>query len=97
MRDSAGFRDNVERHRFELTENELTAFADYRRNGSELAILQVESPLPLRGKGTAGRLMHGIASHARNHRLTVVPLCGYARTWLRRHREWSDLLPDGSL
>jgi predicted GNAT family acetyltransferase len=75
----------------------MTAFADYRRNGSELAILHVESPPPLRGKGTAGRLMHGIALHAREHRLTVVPLCGYARTWLRRHREWSDLLPDGSL
>jgi len=55
MPDSAGFRDNVERQRFELTEDELTAFADYRRNGSELALLHVEAPFPLRGKGTAGR------------------------------------------
>ncbi|MFL6688896.1 MAG: GNAT family N-acetyltransferase [Alphaproteobacteria bacterium] len=96
MPDIAGFRNNVERQRFELTEHELTAFADYRCNGSELAILHVEAPVPLRGKGTAERLMHGIASHARQHRLTIMPLCGYARAWLRRHRKWNDLLADGS-
>jgi predicted GNAT family acetyltransferase len=96
MPEIAGFGNNVECQRFELTEHELTAFADYRCDGSNLAVLHVESPLPLRGKGTAGRLMHGIALHARQHGLTIIPLCGYARAWLRRHREWSDLAPDGS-
>jgi predicted GNAT family acetyltransferase len=97
MSDIAGFRDNIERQHFELSEHELTAFADYHRNGSEIAILHVESPLSFRGKGTAGRLMHGIALHAREHGLTIIPLCGYPRAWLRRHREWSDLAPDGNL
>jgi|KBSMisStaDraftv2_1062788.scaffolds.fasta_scaffold11927_4 predicted GNAT family acetyltransferase len=94
MPDMPGFRDNVERQRFELTEHELTAFADYHCDSSELTILHVEVPVPLRGEGTAGRVMQGIAAHAREHRLTLVPLCGYARAWLRRHRECSDPLPD---
>jgi hypothetical protein len=86
------FSDNTQRQRFELVEQGLTAFATYRRSGDRLTIPHVESPPPLRGKGTAGRLMRAIADHAREHALKITPLCGYARAWFRRHPEFSDLL-----
>jgi uncharacterized protein len=84
--------DNVKLSRFELTEEGHTAFANYRRNGPEIVIPHVEAPPHLRGKGTADRLMRGIADIARHEGLTIVPLCSYAATWFRRHRDQQDVL-----
>lgn len=46
----------------------------------------------LRGTGAAGRLMQGVMAIARAEGLKVVPLCGYASAWIRRHKEHRDLL-----
>lgn len=92
MNVSSVFRDNVEQQRFELVENGLAAFANYRRRGNVLVIPHVESPPELRGKGTAHRLMTAICDHATKERLTVEPLCGYARAWFRRHPERAGVL-----
>ncbi|HEX6860572.1 MAG TPA: GNAT family N-acetyltransferase [Caulobacteraceae bacterium] len=84
--------DNAARDRFELEEQGLTAYADYRRDSGRLYIDYVFSPVPLRGTGASDRLMHGVAAAARDEGSKVVPICGYAATWLRRHREYADLL-----
>jgi hypothetical protein len=46
----------------------------------------------LRGTGAAGELMRGVAEIARSEGRTITPLCGYASAWIRRHKEYSDLL-----
>jgi len=84
--------DNKERSRYELVEQGHTAYADYRRDEGRLYIDYVLAPPPLRGAGTAGRLMQGVAEDARDKGLRITPICGYAATWLRRHREFADLL-----
>jgi len=84
--------DNTADSRFELSEDGYTAFADYRRQGDRLIIPYVESPMPLRGKGTAGRLMEGVLAAAREQGLKVTPICGYAAAYIRRHKEHHDLL-----
>jgi len=87
-----GVTDNEARSRYELIEQGLTAYADYRRDRGRLYIDYVFSPPPLRGKGTSDRLMHGVATAAREDKLKITPICGYAAAWLRRHREYADLL-----
>jgi predicted GNAT family acetyltransferase len=84
--------NNSAESRFELIEEGLTAFADYYRRGDALVIPHVESPIPLRGKGTAGRLMLGVAQIARQESLKLIPTCSYAVVWFRRHPEWNDVL-----
>ena len=84
--------NNARLSRFELTEDGLTAFATYRRSGDRFTIPHVESPVPLRGKGTAGRLMAGIAALARAENFKILPTCPYAIAWFRRHPETADLL-----
>ncbi len=84
--------DNAERSRFELEENGILAFADYRRQAGRLILPHVEAHPDLRGSGAAGRLMEGVLAKARTEGLTVVPLCGYASAYIRRHKEWHDLL-----
>ncbi|HEX2554472.1 MAG TPA: GNAT family N-acetyltransferase [Microvirga sp.] len=85
-------RDNVERSRFELDVGGLVVFASYRRQGAHLAIYHVEAPPPLRGTGAADRLMRGVVETARQEGLKILPYCGYAGAWIRRHREHRDLL-----
>jgi uncharacterized protein len=85
-------RDNSERSRYELEIDGQIVFARYRRDGATLSILHVEAPPSLRGTGAAGRLMRGVMEIARAADAKVVPLCGYAAAWLRRHREFGRLV-----
>lgn len=85
-------RDNTEQDRYELEQDGMIAFADYRRSGNSVRISHVEAPIPLRGTGAADRLMRGITDIARRDGLTIVPLCSYAAAWMRRHKEVQDLL-----
>jgi predicted GNAT family acetyltransferase len=78
--------------RFERDEEGQVVFADYRRAEGRLILDHVEAPLALRGSGAAGRLMEEIAAYAREQKLLIVPLCGYAAHWLRRRPEHSDLI-----
>jgi len=78
-------RDNAAAHRFELDEAGQTVFADYRRAEGRLFIEHVEAPMALRGTGAAGRLMAAIVKRACEEGVEIVPICGYAADWLRRH------------
>ena len=78
--------------RYELDEDGLTSWADYRRSGDRLFIDHVESPVALRGTGAAGRLMAALAADARSKDLKLTPICGYAAAWLRRSHEFRDLV-----
>lgn len=84
--------DNRALSRFELTEQGLTAYADYRRGPQGLVIAYVYAPPPLRGTGAAGRLMRAVAEQARAEGVRIVPLCGYAGAWLRRSPAHRDLI-----
>jgi predicted GNAT family acetyltransferase len=82
--------DNPTASRFELKEQGHTAYADYRLEGNDLYLDYVFSPEPLRGTGTAGRLMEGIVDIAEERHLRITPICGYAASWLRRHRKTEE-------
>jgi hypothetical protein len=83
--------DNTAKSRFELEENGALAFATYRHQGNVYTIPHVEAAMALRGKGTAGRLMSGIAALARAKGFKIRPTCSYAIAWFRRHPEQNDL------
>jgi len=78
--------------RYEMDEEGLTSYADYRRTGERLYIDYVFSPVPLRGTGASGRLMAALAADARAKGLMITPICGYAAAWLRRSHEFRDLV-----
>lgn len=78
--------------RYEMDEQGLTSFADYRREPGRLYIDYVYAPPALRGSGASGRLMGAVAAKARADNLRITPICGYAAAWLRRSREFGDLV-----
>lgn len=83
-------RDTGER--YEMDEAGETSYADYRKAGDRLYIDYVFSPPALRGTGASGRLMTALSEDARAKQLKITPICGYAATWLRRSREFRDLV-----
>jgi uncharacterized protein len=84
--------DNAGKNRFELTENGLLVFADYRRHDKSYVLTHVEADPALRGSGAAGRLMEQIIAGAREKNLQIVPRCSYARAWFKRHPEAADVM-----
>lgn len=84
--------DNTTLSRYELVEEGHTAYADYRKDGETLYIKYVFAPEALRGSGAAGRLMAGVTDFARAENLKIIPICGYAASWLRKHKEHHDLM-----
>jgi predicted GNAT family acetyltransferase len=85
-------RNNLEQSRFEMEEQGLTAYADYRLQGDRLLVDYVFAPPALRGSGAAGRLMAAVAAEARGKGLKITPICGYAAAWLKRSHEFRDLV-----
>ena len=73
--------------RFEIKEDGHIAYAEYRLEAGTLYIDYVFAPEALRGSGAAGRLMASIVEYARTQALKIVPICGYAAAWLKRHEK----------
>lgn len=86
------FTDNTSKNRFEYAINDAVVIANYRKDGGVLYIDYVEAPEVLRGTGAAGKIMKEIMDAARKDGLKVVPVCGYAATWIQRHGEYADIL-----
>ena len=78
--------------RYEMDEQGQTSWADYRLSGERLYLDHVESPAALRGTGAAGRLMAALSADVRAKGLKITPICGYAAAWLRRSKDFGDLV-----
>lgn len=79
------FSQNTQKKQFELLQDGHIAFARYRIEGQKLYIDYVEAPVELRGTGAAGTLMQHIVDYATENNYTILPICGYAVSWLKRH------------
>jgi uncharacterized protein len=84
--------DNTEISRFELIENGLTVFAEYRHHDGRYVLNHIEADPTLRGTGAATRLMTDIVAFARANKVKLVPRCAYAVDWFKHHREDADVI-----
>jgi uncharacterized protein len=80
--------------RYEMPFGDLMVYANVRKDKNTLYIDYVFAPQELRGKGAAGEFMRQLMDVVRAENLKVVPLCGYAASWLVRHSEYQDLISD---
>lgn len=84
-------KDNKKISRFELEIDQKIVFANYRLENKTLIIDYVFAPPELRGTGAAGKLMEEIAQIAKKEKLKIIPICGYAKVWLQKHRNYHEL------
>lgn len=85
-------RDDAAARRFEQDFDGGQVWADYAVADGARVILHVEAEPPLRGTGASGRFMQALAEHAREAGFRMIPRCGYAVAWHRRHPDYNDVL-----
>lgn len=78
-------RDDRESHRFVVTAGDEVAELVYRLNGKQLVLVHTEVPDEMSGQGVGSRLVQAAVDRAVAEKLTVVPVCPYARSWLEGH------------
>jgi len=83
---------NTSENRYEMSVDGQMVYANVRRDKDVLYIEYVYAPPKLRGKGAAGQFMTQLMAIVRAEQLKVVPICGYAASWLQRHQEHMDLI-----
>ena len=89
---SAQVRDNPERQRYELQLPEGLAFATYQQRGDVMAVTHSEVPPEVEGRGIGSALVRGVLDDIRARGFKVLPLCGFVAAYIRRHKEYQDLL-----
>ena len=78
---------DASQQRFEVRTDEGVAFLTYERRDGRLVVMHTEVPSTLEGRGIGGQLVQAAVAFATQEQLKVLPLCPFARTYLRRHPE----------
>ncbi|MGY2066205.1 GNAT family N-acetyltransferase [Blastococcus sp. SYSU DS0619] len=88
--------DNPEAGRFEvLVDGEVAGFAEYRRTRSSVAFTHTVVDPAFEGRGLGSALARGALDATREAGLSVLPFCPFIRSYIERHPEYRDLVPEG--
>ncbi len=88
----SAIRDNTALSRFELDDGGVTVVLNYRLAGDALTLTHTETPVAVRGRGLASRLVEAVLRQARERGLKVVPRCAFVSAYLEKHPEFRDLV-----
>jgi uncharacterized protein len=77
--------DNRDDFRLEIHEDGALAELVYRTRAGRLIAVHTEVPDALGGRGLGGQLVLAAIDKAAREGMTLVPLCPFARSWLKRH------------
>ena len=89
---SSDFRDNEERHRFELDVEGTTAFVSYRKTPGAITLVHTVVPPELGGKGVGSRLIKGALDQVRADGLKVIAECPFVKAFIEKNPAYQDLL-----
>lgn len=88
--------DNPARSRYEVhVGGELAGYVMYDLRGRQINLIHTEVDPRFQGAGLASHLARFSLDDARKRDLAVLPSCPYIRSWIRKHPEYADLVPDG--
>ncbi len=92
---SSGLQIRHERpaRRFGARLDGLIAYLSYEERGDNvLEYAQVYVPPEQRGRGVAAEITRTALEYARENGYSVIPSCSYVAAFVRRHREYDDIL-----
>ena len=92
MADTVPVRHNEAEHRFEAIVDGHLSVCDYEDVDGKRVFTHTLVPPELRGRGIAEQLVRAGLADARAKGLKVIPACSYVEVFIKRHREFADLL-----
>ena len=87
-------RNNEDANRFEIDVDGELGVSEYRRRNGTIIFTHTEVPPKAEGKGIGNALAKTALDYARSEGLRVVPRCQFIAAYIRRHREYQDLVDD---
>ncbi|MGO9342029.1 MAG: GNAT family N-acetyltransferase [Acidimicrobiales bacterium] len=85
--------DNAKESRFVAFVGEESAELVYSTDGDRLTIVHTGVPESLSGRGLGGMLVSAALKKAADSGYTIVPVCPFATSWLRKHPEAARGVP----
>jgi predicted GNAT family acetyltransferase len=89
---SRAVEHNLAQQRFEWVEDGMLSVLDYQLQNGVMAITHTGVPEAVGGRGIAADLARSALDTAREQGWMVRPLCSYVATYIRRHKEYEDLV-----
>src|SRR3954452_1974534 len=87
--------DNPAEQRYEIhADGELAGFTAYRERPKGLAFTHTEVFDQFEGKGIGSKLVAATLDDVRARGLEVLPICPFVKSYIERHREYVDLVPE---
>jgi predicted GNAT family acetyltransferase len=87
--------DNPERSRYEIrVDDEVAGAIYYRLEGDTILLDHTEVEDRFEGQGIGSKLARGTLDDVRSRGLRVLPHCGFVRSYISRHDEYVDLVPE---
>jgi predicted GNAT family acetyltransferase len=81
--------------RLELETDGSIAFIEYKLVPDKLFLIHTEVPVALEGKGAASAIVQKALQYAKDNNYKIVPICSFVRRYLKKHKEWNDIVaPD---
>ena len=88
--------DNPAASRYELhVGTELAGFVTYRLDGDDkvISLLHTEVEPAFQGAHLATHLARFTLDNARERGLAVLPFCPYIASWIKKHPDYAELVP----
>jgi predicted GNAT family acetyltransferase len=92
MADSVPVRHNTAESRYEAVVEGHLSVCEYEVVDDKMVFTHTLVPPELRGRGIAEQLVRAGLDDARKAGRKIVPACSYVAVFIRRHREYQDLL-----
>ena len=78
--------------RLEMDVDGSTAFIEYKLSQQNLFLIHTEVPPALEGKGVGKAIVEKALQYAKDNNFKVVPHCVFVQSYLKRHKEWNDIV-----
>jgi predicted GNAT family acetyltransferase len=89
------FEIHVGGERAGLVAYHLPGHGDGHHGAPLIALNHTEVDDRFQGMGLASKLARGVLDEARARGLGVLPYCPYIKSWIAKHPDYADLVPEG--
>jgi predicted GNAT family acetyltransferase len=87
--------DNTGAERYEIqVDGEPAGLLQYRLRPGLIELVHTEIDEEFEGRGLGSRLISFALGDARERKLAVLPFCPFVNDYIRRHRQYVDLVPE---
>ena len=85
-------RHDAAKNQFIIEQDGAKGFLEYQLAGKQMAIMHTIVAPELEGQGVGAALAKHTLDFARTIGYKVVVHCGFVITWLKRHKEYEDMV-----